>query len=250
MKKQGGFTLVELAIALMVIGLLIGGVLKGQELIDNARITRTVKDISDYNTAVMIFQSTYSALPGDIKRPSRIPNCTETLCMETGDHNKQIGNHVGSSEISLVYDHNLIAREARRFWIHLTKAGMISSIIDTSYTGTPNVAGIDFPKTPYGSFLFIAYLDPNPGFDDELFPFGDQRGHYFAMLSAVTNLRTGNAMVIPVQSAARMDSKIDDGKALTGKVRSGMGTSCANSDNTDYATSPGGKCSVTILAEF
>ncbi|PCJ36553.1 MAG: prokaryotic N-methylation site [Cellvibrionales bacterium] len=64
--RQSGFTLVEIAIVLVIIGLILGGVLKGQVLIDNAKYKNFVKDIESYRAGVYTFQDTYRALPGDI----------------------------------------------------------------------------------------------------------------------------------------------------------------------------------------
>ena len=64
--KNRGFTLVELAIVMMIIGLLIAGVLKGQEMVQNARVTNTIKQINGYQAAFVGFQDKYSALPGDM----------------------------------------------------------------------------------------------------------------------------------------------------------------------------------------
>jgi prepilin-type N-terminal cleavage/methylation domain-containing protein len=64
-KKQSGFTLVEIAIVLVVIGLLLGGVLKGQELIESSRIKGMAKDLNGYSTIFMAYQDRYRGLPGD-----------------------------------------------------------------------------------------------------------------------------------------------------------------------------------------
>ena len=63
--KQSGFTLVEIAIVLVIIGLLLGGVLKGQELINSAKIKNLVNDLNGISTAVYAYQDRYRALPGD-----------------------------------------------------------------------------------------------------------------------------------------------------------------------------------------
>ena len=64
--RQKGFTLVELAIAMGIIGLLVGGVLKGRAMIENARVKALYKECTSYEAAVYSFQDAYSdALPGD-----------------------------------------------------------------------------------------------------------------------------------------------------------------------------------------
>lgn len=65
MKKQKGFTLIEIAIVLVIIGLLVGGVLQGQELIENSRVKQAVKDMNGTAAAIFTYQDRYGRLPGD-----------------------------------------------------------------------------------------------------------------------------------------------------------------------------------------
>ncbi|HQR99752.1 MULTISPECIES: type II secretion system protein [unclassified Polaromonas] len=65
LKKQGGFTLVEIAIVLVIVGLLLAGVLKGQELIENTRIKNMAKDMESMTAVVRSYQDRYRGLPGD-----------------------------------------------------------------------------------------------------------------------------------------------------------------------------------------
>lgn len=63
--KQKGFTLVEIAIVLVIVGLLIGGVLKGQEMITNAKLKRVESDNAGIAAAMFSYQDRYLQLPGD-----------------------------------------------------------------------------------------------------------------------------------------------------------------------------------------
>ena len=65
MKKQAGFTLIELAIVLVIIGLLLGGVLKGQELINSAKVKNFAADFRNIPVAIYGYQDKFKALPGD-----------------------------------------------------------------------------------------------------------------------------------------------------------------------------------------
>ena len=65
MRKQQGFTLVEIAIVLVIIGLLLGGILKGQELITQGRIRNVGNDFQSVTAAINLYQDRYRALPGD-----------------------------------------------------------------------------------------------------------------------------------------------------------------------------------------
>ncbi len=65
MKKQSGFTLIELAIVLVIIGLLLGGVLKGQELINSAKVKNMVQDFKNVQVYIYGYQDKFKAIPGD-----------------------------------------------------------------------------------------------------------------------------------------------------------------------------------------
>ena len=65
LNKQSGFTLVEIAIVLVIIGLLLGGVLKGQEMIKNAEIRSVITDVRGLTTAMYAYRDRYNAIPGD-----------------------------------------------------------------------------------------------------------------------------------------------------------------------------------------
>ena len=65
MNKQTGFTLIELAIVLVIIGLLLGGVLRGQELINSARVKNITRDFQNVQVYIYGYQDRFRALPGD-----------------------------------------------------------------------------------------------------------------------------------------------------------------------------------------
>jgi prepilin-type N-terminal cleavage/methylation domain-containing protein len=71
-QRAAGFTLIELSIVLVIIGLIVGGVLVGQDLIKYAQIRATITQIEKLNTAVNTFQLKYNALPGDIPNAGQL----------------------------------------------------------------------------------------------------------------------------------------------------------------------------------
>ncbi len=84
-RNQKGFTLVEIAIVLVIIGLLIGGVLKGQAMIQNAKVKRVVKSADELRAAIYTFYDKYGNYPGDENSGNTPPNDTHT-----GDGSGQI----------------------------------------------------------------------------------------------------------------------------------------------------------------
>ncbi|WP_306606145.1 prepilin-type N-terminal cleavage/methylation domain-containing protein [Azonexus sp.] len=110
--KQHGFTLVEIAIVLVIIGILLGGILKGQEMITQGKIRSVEKEMDSISIALLSYQDRYKALPGDDdKAKSRWTN-TEN------------GNFSGT--IDEAFNSVNDAHETRRLWNHLRRAGFIN----------------------------------------------------------------------------------------------------------------------------
>jgi len=134
MKMRKGFTLVELSIVLIIIGLLIGGVLKGREMIDNAKRKRVKSDIDSFVAAAYSYQDKYGYLPGDDKE-DRSSELGATGCDgSNSDGNGRITNN----------------DERSCFWQELAGAGLIS--------GDPSDSGNTMPKhSPYGGAYYVSY---------------------------------------------------------------------------------------------
>lgn len=197
--KVSGFTLVELAIVLMIIGLLIGGILKGQELINNARINTAMRQMGSYDAAVLTFMDSYGAKPGDITNPStRLPNCSAAKCNIAGDGDGGIG--------SLSW---LAGDEANTFWLHLAAANLISGFDASALTWTTGSFGTGYPRTPIGG---VFYLQRKSQAADAYYPNG-LYGHYMS-----TSSDGAWGASVPINQLAQIDRKMDDGKPWVGNV--------------------------------
>lgn len=130
--RQAGFTLVEIAIVMVIIGLLIGGVLKGQAMVQNAKVKRVVKQADEVRAAVMAFYDKYGVYPGD-EMLAPIPPGTDL----EGNGNGQIAGN----EIYMLYQDLQLAE-----------------LISGNYNGTS-----DLPKHAFGSDMDLSWVDPGPG---------------------------------------------------------------------------------------
>jgi prepilin-type N-terminal cleavage/methylation domain-containing protein len=119
--RQQGFTLVELAIVLVIIGLIIGGVLVGAEMIRLAKIRAVVSQMQKYNTAVSAFRLKYDCLPGDCPNAVALGLGTSGGAGDNGDGNGMIHSY-GFMFASQWANHQ---KENLNVWYHLSQAGMI-----------------------------------------------------------------------------------------------------------------------------
>jgi prepilin-type N-terminal cleavage/methylation domain-containing protein len=116
-----GFTLVELAIVLVIIGLIIGGVLVGRDLINAATVRTQVSQIQKYQSAVNTFRNKYGGLPGDLDAATATmygfyaANCDGSLGKR--DSNGFLNGYVGGS--------TQLGGETELFWMDLSTAGLV-----------------------------------------------------------------------------------------------------------------------------
>jgi len=119
--RQAGFTLVEIAIVLVVVGLLIGGVLKGQEVILNTKLKKIERDRSGITTAILAYQDRYRQLPGDDDQAS-----DRFAMYSDGDNDPAAAEIDGNSDGAL--DGDWVAAtnsETSNLWKHLRASGLI-----------------------------------------------------------------------------------------------------------------------------
>lgn len=126
LSKQKGFTLVEIAIVLVIVGLLIGGVLKGQEMITNAKLKRVESDNAGIAAAMFSYQDRYLQLPGDDSDAASRFNVYSgaTAANINGDGD---GLVTGAWDAANLTDIDVAGSvESDTFWGHLRAAGLIT----------------------------------------------------------------------------------------------------------------------------
>lgn len=147
-RKQQGFTLVEIAIVLIIIGLLLTGILKGQEMITNARINNIVNSYEGLSAAIYSYQDRYGAMPGDDPQASRFDNVGAA---EVGDGDGIVDNE---------WDSNNDANETRLFWLHLRNSGLVAGPTIAANGGTQQevnayggLTGVEFDEFGMNSLV-------------------------------------------------------------------------------------------------
>ncbi len=118
--RQAGFTLVEIAIVLVIIGLLLGGILKGQEMITQARIKNVINDLNGITAAYASYQDRYRAIPGDDATAAGRWVGPPVAVAGNGD-----GTIAGAYNAPATYPTPTAAQESNLFWWHLRLAGFI-----------------------------------------------------------------------------------------------------------------------------
>jgi len=147
--RQAGFTLVEIAIVLVIIGLLLGGVLKGQELIENSRIKSIVGDMKAVQAAFNGYIDRYKAIPGD--------EAALTMANRGWVASTAAGGGGGNGVLNVtVAQSTTNGGEQRPFWRALRASGLIAG----DPTGAAGVAGL--PRHSGGGSLFVV-SDPATG---------------------------------------------------------------------------------------
>lgn len=211
-RSQSGFTLVELAVVMIIIGLLIGGVLKGQELINNAQVTSTVAQVKGIEAATSTFRDTYAALPGDIRNPGgRLPNCTAAPC------NTDYGaGNTGNGTLNNNPSQTPVGAEGNSFFVHLNAADLMTGIVPGA---AANIPGGNFPEAKLrGNVIQAASATTAAQLGGAVDITGASAGLYLSIVNAVGVPAVGT-VGLRATEASRIDAKLDDGVPSTGSVR-------------------------------
>lgn len=193
-KNQSGFTLIEIAIVMVIIGLLLGGVLKGQAMINSAKVRSLNNKVDGATAAWFAFQDRFRAYPGDFNLAS-----TQILStLANGGNNGQVAP----------------GAEAGDVWTHLSGAGFISGSYNSGNSNDDlTCSTATCPDNGFGLGISIMYGNAGLG-----------------NVGTVNEMRSGQQ--IPVAIVAELDRKIDDGLANNGSVRSATASAaCVTAPN-------------------
>lgn len=230
MKKA--FSLVELSIVLVILGLLTGGILAGQSLIRAAELRSITSDINKYQAATLTFRDKYFALPGDMLNATRFwgvqagtgsdatcvaaASTTQATCNGNGDGIVNGGGVWGQP----------IRFEIYRFWQHLANAGLVEG----SFSGVPisgNLGSLPGTNVP-ASKISTAGFDTHDVYTDGTGPWWQNNSMAFLIGTPLPNDITLGPAIRP-EEAWNIDTKADDGKPAYGNIksiRSGYSNSC------------------------
>lgn len=218
MHKRQGFSLVELSIVLVILGLLTGGILGGRSLIKAAELRAVTVEAKQFETAVNTFYSQYSSYPGDFEIAGDFwgyvnlgggDNCTSPATdAGTGT---QTCNGNGNGRID--------SAEMYRFWQHLAIAGMLQgeySGVTGAGSAEHSVIGENVPgsKFPNGGYT-VRDLPDNPGLPGFYFPYDYDKVFHFG--AEWSNSLTHAPLLTP-EDAWNIDTKVDDGLPVGGLV--------------------------------
>lgn len=193
-KAQQGFTLVEIAVVLVIIGLLLGAILKGQELIENSRVKNAVNEINSIKAASLGYLDRYKAMPGDDGPVATLQargtawagvtvggNGDGQVAASTSPFAAPTGEHLG-------------------FWQHLRAAGFL--------TGNPaNVGAAALARNSFTGLTGLAALTT-------------QMGNFNSSVVCMSQV-SGKA-------ATALDNQIDDGQPGTGSLRATLQAGVTN----------------------
>jgi len=200
MKKNNnsGFSLVEMTVVIVVIGIIVGAVVSSKSMLRNYRVMSVISDVEEFRASIDAFSSKYKSLPGDMSDAADY----WSACTDTG------GNTCNGDDNGMVEYVATAAREDLRAWEHLNHAEMVKN----DFTGREDVSGnlvvdvnVPISKTKSGAFDLFYYTD-STGRVGNMIRFASVNG---------ANLDAG---VITPQEAENIDLKIDDGKSLSGEV--------------------------------
>jgi prepilin-type N-terminal cleavage/methylation domain-containing protein len=220
--KEAGFSLIELAIVLVILGLLVGGIMTGQSLIRAAELRSVTADLQRYQASLFTFRDKYFALPGDMINATAFwgaAHPTPATCRTTSSTTTATCDGNGDGSI-FTMDGWTTMSEMFHAWKHLSNAGLIEG----SYTGVSGSGGIrhaipgqNAPKGRLNNGCFN-FMPSNAYITGDVNVFDGNYANAITYGGASANIECLAPMIAPSESWA-IDVKLDDGKPAYGVVR-------------------------------
>lgn len=223
--RAHAFSLVELSIVLVILGLLTGGILSGQSLIQAAEVRSTAVDVMRYRVAVMTFRDKYFQWPGDMSNATQFwgiaagSTGADNTCYNTWSIDKRTCNGTGDGAIGV---YGFTMWESYRFWQHLNNAELIEgkySGVAANATG-PTMTGCVVGNCPVFRVRNASMIptQQNSSGDVDFIPY--PLANYFLLGNSAVNGTSGGNLpigaIVSTEEAWNMDTKIDDGLPYQG----------------------------------
>lgn len=221
---KSGFTLLELAIVIVIVALIVAGVIMGRDMIQGAEIRAAITEIQKYQTAARTFQSKYGGIPGDLKSSDAI-----ALGMEPRvSHGTGVNNNNGVIESSSDDTNNesttVPGHEAMLFWRDLSFANLVNGEFKTATDQVvPALAGGETAKDQVNK-----YLPKLSGLSVSWVTIYSSLGTNYFQVAEINQINSGAYVMdygITAQTSNNMDQKMDDSLPISGIVRGARSTS-------------------------
>jgi type II secretory pathway pseudopilin PulG len=224
-----GFTLAELAIVIIIIGLLLVALLKGWAMIEQSRVKAVMAQVKYIDAASAGYFQKYNAMPGDHSDAmAKVTGCTAANSCVNGNGSGQIGvpvadfgqdNQAGNTALPQV--------ETAMFWKHMVMGDFITDIDPTANPATPGWHATHPAAKGFGGYSVLFAVSGGAG---------QPQGHYVSLRPVVAGTALAGGSAIKGELAAQIDTAMDDGLATSGAVQSAPNGGLCADDAGNYVT--------------
>jgi len=252
-KYNQGFTLIEMSIVILIIGVIIGGIMLGQSLVTSSKLQLVITDADNYANAAANFKQTYQGLPGDFSNAATVWGTDSNGCTNgggasgtcSGDGDGMIESAAAASQVGEMF----------LFWQHLAKAEMFNNALQNKAGSAGGSDSLIDTNVPMGSIkgsgfsvTWLGTLSGNSNYFD---------GSYAnaIIFGGRTSASVSNTVILTSEQAEAIDSKIDDALPGTGKIRpfkngGTINATCASSATAYNLTASSRLCSLIFIYGF